>query len=175
MKRKLTITLEQAREWYSKGGDLKDVALSVFTEEELCKKKKQWIDLGLPSGKLWASENEEGYYTWNRACEKFGDNLPKLTDFAELYDYCKWEWDTKKKGMNVIGSNGNSIFLPASGYRNFNDGSLDDVGSGGYFWSASPNSNYAYYLNFNYNGFVYPSNYYGRAFGQSVRCLQESK
>ena len=37
--------------------------------------QKQWVDLGLPSGTLWASIPEEGYYTYNDAVEKFGINM----------------------------------------------------------------------------------------------------
>ena len=42
--RNITLTLEKAKEWYNKGGDLKQVALQAFTEEELTK-------VGLP--KTW--------------------------------------------------------------------------------------------------------------------------
>lgn len=33
--RNVNVTLEKAKEWYTKGGDLKEVALQAFTEEEL--------------------------------------------------------------------------------------------------------------------------------------------
>lgn len=33
--RNVNVTLEKAQEWYKKGGDLKEVALQAFTEEEL--------------------------------------------------------------------------------------------------------------------------------------------
>ena len=33
--RNIELTLEKAQEWYKKGGDLKEVALQAFTEEEL--------------------------------------------------------------------------------------------------------------------------------------------
>ena len=70
-----------------------------------------------------------------------------------------------------------TIWYPASGYRDY-DGSLDDVGIGGNYWSASPSSYYsylAYYLGFYLDGSVGPSYTDPRAYGQSVRCLQESK
>ena len=63
---------------------------------------------------------------------------------------------------------------PASGYRNNNDGDLNNVGNNGNYWSVTPNGNNAYNLNFNNNGNVNPSNNNNRANGQSVRCLQES-
>lgn len=61
---------------------------------------------------------------------------------------------------------------PASGYRNCDDGSMNNVGSNGNYWSASPNSsNNGYYLNFNSSS-VNPSNNNNRAYGYSVRCVQ---
>ena len=43
-KRNITLTLDKAKEWYKKGGELKEIALQAFTEEELTK-------VGLP--KTW--------------------------------------------------------------------------------------------------------------------------
>ncbi len=80
-------------------------------------KKIEFIDLGLPSGRLWASENAEGYYTCDEAKEKFGELLPKPEAFQELWEECQWLWDVKNKGMIVVGPNWDSIFLPASGCR----------------------------------------------------------
>ena len=78
------------------------------------------------------------------------------------------------KGMNFSGKFGSAstIWYPASGCRNDDDGSLENVGRVGYFWSASPNSSSAYYLLFRNDGYVNPSYDYHRALGLSVRCLQ---
>lgn len=35
-KRTIELSLDKAREWYKQGGDLKEVALQAFKEEELC-------------------------------------------------------------------------------------------------------------------------------------------
>jgi hypothetical protein len=40
--RNITITLEKAREWYNKGGELKEIALQAFTKEELSPLPKTW-------------------------------------------------------------------------------------------------------------------------------------
>ena len=88
--------------------------------------------------------------------------------------------------MNFSGKFGRrafTIWYPASGCRLRNDGYLSNVGYDGCYWSASPwsaspysdNSYYAYYLPFNNGGDVGPSNGSNRAYGFSVRCLQESK
>ena len=76
--------------------------------------------------------------------------------------------------MNFSGKFGSAstIWYPASGCRNDDDGSLENVGRVGYFWSASPNSSSAYYLLFRNDGYVNPSYDYHRALGLSVRCLQ---
>ena len=82
-------------------------------------------------------------------------------------------------GLNfgsVFGSDA-TIWYPASGYLDSDDGALSNVGYYGYYWSVTPNpsySYYAYFLNFDSYGSVNPSNsYYYRAYGRSVRCLQE--
>ena len=86
-------------------------------------------------------------------------------------------YNSTNEGMNFSGKFGSAstIWYPASGYRGYSDGSLGTVGYYGYYWSASPRNYYAYYLRFNGSGHVYPSGSNFRAFGQSVRCLQESK
>ena len=82
------------------------------------------------------------------------------------------------EGMDFSGKFGSAytIWYPASGYRSHSDGSLECVGDGGSYWSASPwiirNSYYAYILFFDYDGSVDPSNSDVRARGNSVRCLQ---
>ena len=62
--------------------------------------------------------------------------------------------------------------LILSGYRNNSDGSLNNVGSNGYVWLSSANSqNNAYNLNFNSSN-VNPQNNNNRAYGFSVRPVQ---
>lgn len=133
--------------------------------------EKNYIDLGLPSGTLWCDTNKKGYYNWNDAVKKFGDNMPKLTDFAELYDYCKWEWNEDKKGMVVTGPNGNKIFLPASGCRFACDGSLHYIGLSGSYWSGSSSNYNAYFLDFSDTN-VYPAACDKKGFGHSIRLIK---
>jgi uncharacterized protein (TIGR02145 family) len=86
-------------------------------------------------------------------------------------------YDSTNKGMNFSGDfcNSSTIWYPASGYRDNDDGALGNVGFNGNYWSVTPNSNNAYFLSFYKYGDVDPANYYNRAYGLSVRCLQESK
>lgn len=66
-----------------------------------------------------------------------------------------------------------TINFPASGLRNDSDGSLINVGDGGYYWSAVPyNARGGCYLEFN-SGDVY-SRYYGsRTYGFAARPVSE--
>ena len=77
--------------------------------------------------------------------------LPTKAEIQELRDRCTWTWTTYKDvpGYKVTGPNGNSIFLPAAGYR---DGTEPyDRGFGGCYWSGTLYESYsylAYYLYF---------------------------
>jgi hypothetical protein len=67
-------------------------------------------------------------YNWGGAWR-----MPTMLEWSELIDNCSWTW--ADYGHVVTGPNGNSIFLPAAGYRN--DSSLYLVGSDGYYWLSS--------------------------------------
>ncbi len=65
--------------------------------------------------------------------------MPTYTEIGELINNCTWEW-TSQNGVNgykVTGPNGNSIFLPAAGYRY--GSSLRNAGSYGAYWGSTPN------------------------------------
>ncbi len=64
--------------------------------------------------------------------------MPTHAEWQELSTECTWTWDAQKKGYNVSASNGNSIFLPAAGYRVGT--SSYHVGSDGDYWSSQVNS-----------------------------------
>ena len=87
-----------------------------------------WAD---PSGKKISGNNDE-YPSANPPLNICGTNydianvqwghgwrLPTKAEMEELINKCKWEWGTynNTKGYKVTGANGNSIFLPAGGYR----------------------------------------------------------
>ncbi len=100
--------------------------------------------------------------------------MPTDEEMQELIDKCTWTWTTQNgvKGYNVIGSNGNSIFLPAAGGRY--GASLSDDGYNGVYWSSSPvDYDYycAYFLLFG-NGFEGVYDGYRRV-GQTVRPVTE--
>ena len=134
-------------------------------------------------------------YDWHYA---FRDNSLWTTSdkTKSIYDPCPAGWRIPDGGSNGVWSTagfGNTSYnsgaegilfiistpsttwYPASGQRGTFSGSLEYVGSSGHYWSASPYNDPAYYLNLSEGGYVYPSSSYHRAYGQSVRCLQESK
>ena len=155
------------------------------------------MDLGLPSGLLWAKcnlgattpEGHGDYYAWGEtttkeaynwstykyctidaegglqtltkyntstyygtpdnlttlqaiddvAAQKLGDGarMPTKEDWEELIDKTTTEWTTVNgvNGRKFTAANGNSLFLPAAGYRWGDE--LDDAGSYGLYWSSS--------------------------------------
>ena len=153
----------------------------VKEQMEAYKGSVQFIDLGLPSGRLWADRNVGSdstwgtghYYQYDKAME-LGISLPTKDDFKELYDNCVWEWKENYfdgvNGYKVIGNNGNSIFLPAAGYGYGT--SLDLLGSSGYYWSSSFLSSAGAYNLFFYSGAINPQNISSRFNGFSVRAVQ---
>lgn len=107
------------------------------------------------------------------ATVKWGSSwcMPTSTQIDELISNCTWTWTTLNEvnGYLVIGTNGNSVFLPAAGEKvstyHFS------AGSRGIYYSASYNSKYAryaYYLSFDSSG---QGSYIGdyRCRGRSIR------
>ena len=193
-----------------------------------------YVDLGLPSGTLWATCNvgassPEGYgdyyawgetttkatYSWStykycngaydkltKYCNKasygfngFTDNLtvlqsgddaatanwgsgwcmPTKEQWEELKDNTTVTWTTQNgvKGRKFTASNGNSLFLPAAGYRWGSE--LDSAGYCGDYWSSSLYTDYPY----NAWDFYFNSGNYGmynddRSYGRSVRAVREN-
>ena len=146
-----------------------------------------YVDLGLPSGTLWATCNvgapspkDTGtYYTWynaNGATANWGSGwtMPTQAQWQELCQECTWEWATLKHGVNVMlvtGTNGNSICLPAAGYID-QDNSMDFLDIKGYYWSSttyeSNDNSSAYYMDFDSEG-NYQVNWSSRYFEYPVR------
>ena len=194
----------------------------------------EYVDLGLPSGLLWAtcnvgadaSEEYGDYFLWGETQPKdtynwstyqycngsyntltkycnnssFGYNgftddlttllpeddaatanwgsdwrMPTEEEWQELYNNTTDIW-TQQNGVNgrlFTAANGNSLFLPAAGYRS--GSSLDYAGSYGRYWSSSlftDNPIYASVLDFNSGScYMYLSS---RGVGFSVRPVREN-
>ena len=121
----------------------------------------EYVDLGLPSGKLWAKTNygaaTEGdygaYVDWparNIVQSVWGEEwaTPTQNDIVELVNNCTFSWGYNSRsvyGCSVTGTNGKSIFLPAAGFRIM--GTPQMVGSDIYYWSDNEyESGFAYAL-----------------------------
>ena len=194
-----------------------------------------YVDLGLPSGLLWATCNvganapeEYGdYFAWGETTPKdtyywgtyqhcngssstltkycndaslgyngFTDDLttllpeddaatanwgsdwrmPTKEEWQELYQNTTHTW-TKQNGVNgrlFTAANGNSLFLPAAGFRN--NSSLYYAGSIGHYWSSSLYTDVpirARYFDFYLDGY-YSYSYGFRYEGFSVRPVLEN-
>jgi len=111
------------------------------------------------------------------ARQKWGGSwrMPTKAEIDELISKCTWTWYQYKGvwGRKVTGPNGNSIFLPAAGYRYGT--SLGGDGSRGLYWSATLNEDYyyddAWSLHF-YGGSYYSYGNGNRGYGQSVRPVK---
>ena len=205
---------------------------SFTTESGISGDNHAYVDLGLPSGLLWATcnvgadtpEDYGDYFAWGETQMKdtynwstyqycmgsenaltkycnnssygyngFTDNLTTLLpedDAATANWGSDWRMPTKaewrellnnttvtlttQNGVNgrlFTASNGNSLFLPASGCRYY--GTLFYAGSYCYYWSSSlhtSQTDYAWYFysdSDNYGTFVEIRNY-----GQTVRAVR---
>ena len=82
--------------------------------------------------------------------------MPTLKEVKELVEQCNWKWTEVNGvgGMKVTGPNGNSIFLPATGYRW--GGKLFGEEDFGYYWTDTQrgyyNLDHAWSLYFDYTG-----------------------
>lgn len=176
---------------------------SCKEKEESETSKVEWVDLGLPSGLLWAKCNvgattPEGYgdylawgeitpsgnYRWlfyryadgeyNRltkycsistlglngyhdnltilqpaddaatACYGSSARTPTKEEWEEMKNNTTAEWTTENgvAGRRFTGRNGNSIFLPASGYGNMEE--IENKGVYGGYWSSTLGVDYPY-------------------------------
>ena len=187
------------------------------------------VDLGLPSGTLWADRNvgadspeaygdyfawgetePKSYYDWStykwgagysnltKYCTKSYSGTvdgkstldleddaayanmgsewctPTYVELQELYDNCSWSWTTLNGvcGHKLTSNhNGNSIFLPAAGYRAFD--SLLYAGSRGSYWTSSLNESKpsgVYVLDLDSDHYVW-NDFGGRCYGCPVRAI----
>lgn len=105
----------------------------------------------------------------------WGENwrTPTSAEFEDLVDpnKCEWTWDDEKKGYTVEGlETGNTIFLPAAGFR-ANEGTYRN-GSYGYYWSSSVEDDpVSCARNLNISKTAHVSGNDLRFYGESVRAV----
>ena len=136
-----------------------------FTEDAWGDKTAEYTNLGDISGTQYDAASVNWGGTWR---------MPTKAEQQELLNNCTWEKSMYNdvKGYLVTGPNGNSIFLPAAGYRY--GSSSYDVGSYGDYWSSTPregSDHDACYLFFGSEGLGWDWSY--RYVGLSVRPVSE--
>lgn len=157
-------------------GQHKNMAGYFFTCES------DWIDT--PDNSMWNSGTEDAPVKTNNDPCPSGWRVPTYSELNVLItDHSDWTTNDGQIGYyysgvltttvydtHPLGEDKPQVFLPAAGYRR-NDGYANLRGGHGYYWSSKPDYTRAYYLYFNgSNVSMYGSN---RAFGYSVRCVQE--
>ena len=219
-----------ARKNVAKKTPSKSTARKPAAKKTVRSSKPVAVDLGLPSGTLWADRNigassPEGYgdyfawgethpksvYNWSsyKYCRGTEDTITKYCDNSsfgtvdnrkvlessddaatlnwgknwrmptheeqkELGEKCKWTWTTRNgvKGYKVVGPNGNSIFLPAAGYR-YESTTYGTGFCGGYWLNLFCESNpfYTYCMLFNSTSQCSDAEDNSRCVGLSVRAV----
>ena len=204
---------------------------TFYGEEVSFSTDHEYVDLGLPSGNLWATcnigsqapEDYGDYFAWGETLPKntyswssyqycngsistitkycndpeygyngFTDTLttllpiddaaavywgtdwhmPTEEEWEELYTFTTVTWTTQNgvNGRLFTASNGNSLFLPATGC--FSGANHIDAGSSGYYWSSSlytDNPSRAWKLSFDYGGLNMSGS--TRWYGYAVRAV----
>ena len=151
-------------------------------ETELGINSLEFVDLGLPSGLLLATENvkdedgNEALLPFDEAVEKYGEHMLTIEQWKEVIGNCTRKWDDDRKGLLLTGPNGNTVFLPAAGFRLRAD--VNSVGFSGNYWSGTPYSSHddsdAYSVVF-YSGYMNPRIHYFRYYGFAVRLARKPK
>lgn len=125
---------------------------------------------GTVDNKFWLDpEDDAAHVNWGGSWR-----MPNSVEQSELRALCHWTWTSQNGvvGYKVTGPNGNSIFLPVTGYRCYDD--FFDVGSSGYSWSDQLSEKYGYsaiYMSFGKRGYGW--NGMSRCCGLSVRPVCE--
>lgn len=96
--------------------------------------------------------------------------MPTKNEVEELINNCTWEWckNGNTMGYRIVGTNGNSIFLPAAGV--YVDDSLDGCNRHCCYWTSTPKENSltkAYFLTF-YSS-IFRISCWWRCIGRNVR------
>jgi hypothetical protein len=101
--------------------------------------KTEYVDLGLPSGTLWAKrfekQNGERLYLPYDVAKRM--NLPTEEQWEELQKVCKWSEEDEK--IYCVGPNGNSLYFSTTGYIEARSKRVDNCSS--YFWLTNSEAN----------------------------------
>lgn len=105
--------------------------------------KTEFIDLGLPSGTLWANnyEKRDGEILYLPYDKALNHAIPSESQWNELVENCRWVGDYSSSGLSFygitcIGPNGNSIRFGSAGFVKNDKATGKPLYGGGsaYFW-----------------------------------------
>ena len=106
-----------------------------------------------------------------------GWQTPSKSQWDELLQNTTNQWTTKNGVAGRLFTskkNGQTLFLPAAGYR-WGSG-LTSAGAGGFYWSSSLYTDYPYDAwYFYFHSGYYGMNYGSRYFGRSVRAVRSAR
>jgi len=128
-------------------------------------------------GNAWNSSNAVGNF-WKRTNDPCppGWRVPTKEECQRLAEKAKNIKQTTlndTKGLMFTNDIGETLFLPATGYRNYNNGTLGNLDTNGY-WSSTVNlSNNAFLMLFGSNLDTVVNGSGIRANGFSVRCVAD--
>lgn len=119
---------------------------------------------GVETGDIGGSQKDIAHTKWEGSWR-----MPTKNEWEELKERCKWEWvmEDGHHGYRITAPNGNSIFLPAAGYRS--DKSIIGDGEDGLYWSSTPASRTDIAWSLNFNSDYYNVDWGGRHGGFPVR------
>ncbi|GHT33629.1 hypothetical protein FACS189434_08210 [Bacteroidia bacterium] len=155
-------------------------------------RKKAWAATGTvtawdnstPGGTTWEKANDPSWKkandpSWEKANDPSpaGWRVPTYNEMKSLLNTAKvsniWTTQNGVTGRRFTDKDtGNSLFLPAAGYRGISGGTLGSAGSYGGYWSSTQyDSGYAYGLYFDSGSADWFYN--DRSYGFSVRVVAE--
>lgn len=134
----------------------------------------KYIDLGLPSGTLWADSNVDCGLINGLEALKFGIHLPTKEHWEELFEICNKV--PNPYSITFIGPNNHKIDFPFCGYKE-STGQTFEVNKSGYYWSSTYYTKYKNHLYFCLltkicHGHLYPGNINYR---QSIRLINTNQ
>ncbi|PKG42564.1 hypothetical protein CXF67_09590 [Psychroflexus sp. MES1-P1E] len=116
----------------------------------------------------WRSPQNENLWQGvngiNNPCPS-GYRLPTVSEWEA--EFATWS------SNDAAGAFGSPLKLPVAGSRDYSDGSLNNVGSSGIYWSSSVDASYSLYLYFSGSNANAGISSDPRAYGFSVRCLKD--
>lgn len=121
-------TPEKYGQYYAWGETISKEEYTLATYKYYNEESASFIEIG---NDISGSDYDAAHINLSEYCQ-----IPSREEFEELRKMCTWTWITYNgtRGYFVVGPNGNSIFLPAAGDAEFNQG------RSGYYWTANAGS-----------------------------------